>query len=414
MDSKSVHDKERDYIATNWLNMESPSCDMCRVEMTFPNKHCLVRTEFVYSGRLRADLAFWDVTSESLLGVIEVIDTSPPSATVIAVQETLPFAYYRLLSPRTSAKRRIFEEDWGRGQFTYSDATPKWLCSTDCLAAYNLLEGANPFNEWEPPRCYLCDGYFHANHLSQEQFLDWENPYDSLCIHCAASISYDGVTQWRSPGELAGGDPREWIPTDGADVSTKFLAYCDAAFWSMVWAQRVEKLGTADTYYGERNPQAEDATVTRLSLVHAAFDSDQWEVGAKLLSPIGAPSWADYPGETERMLAFRPENCMGVAVSWERLKAHRIEGLPHELSRRIPYQDRTIPDPKRYLDYLKQQRQEKEEQLRQEEAARQGLIEEERERRQIRFEQENSRWGELQRRYDEAIRRQGGNPISHK
>lgn len=328
----SRHDQERDYIAANWRSLSLFTCAVCQTERGFPN-HCIVRTEAVYGGGLRADIAFFD-TNRSLLGTIEIIDTHPPSIQSIATQEKLPFAYYRLLNPRTSAKRRKFDEKHERGKFTYS-GEPKWLCSPDCLAFFDLLEGANPFNEWEAPRCCECNGYFHSNHLSSTVFNDWSyDPHWDYCIHCAAVVS-DGTTQWREPGELAGGDPREWIPGKNADAASLLLAYCDAAFWSMVWEQRVQRLDE-DSPYIERNAHAENATASRLSLVNAAFSDGQWAKGAALLSPVGAPNWAAYPDEKERLLAWRPENCKGAAAAWARLKKYRLEQLPLELTRIIP------------------------------------------------------------------------------
>ena len=66
--------------------------------------------------------------------------------------------------------------------------------------------------------------------------------------------------------------------------------------------------------------------------MNAAFDEGEWRAGANLLLPIGAPAWAAYPGEPERMLAFRPDNCRGTAAAWKRLLAHRLEQLPDELT----------------------------------------------------------------------------------
>ena len=298
------------------------------------------------------------------------------------MQEKLSFSYYRLLGPRTSAKRRRMVDELDRGTFTYpkdDKGEPKWLCSRECLTFFNLFEGADLINIWEAPRCDTCNGYFHANRLSGAVFLDWNNPYYPFCIHCAASVS-DGTTQWRSPGELAGGAPREWIPSKDSDSVSLLLAYCDAAFWAMVWEQRVEKLDKTEQYTDERNTQAENANAARLPLINTAFAAGQWEKGAALLSPIGAPGWAAYPGETERLLAWRPDNCRGTAVAWERLKAHRLEQLPLELSRIIPRERlpvylycRTHGD---YLDYgngdgcpdCSEQLRQEEEKLRQAEA----------------------------------------------
>ena len=44
-----------------------------------------------------------------------------------------------------------------------------------------------------------------------------------------------------------------------------------------------------------------------------------------------APGWASYEDEPARMLAFRPENCKGVARAWGRLLEYRRGALPEEL-----------------------------------------------------------------------------------
>ena len=131
---------------------------------------------------------------------------------------------------------------------------------------------------------------------------------------------------------MAGGDPREWTPDDDADPVVLFMAYCDAAFWAMVWSQRVAKLEDPGTYDGNRNEPAEDATAMRLMEVANAFDSGEWGRGADLLSPVGAPGWAAYPGEPQRLLAFRPANCIGTAEEWRRLATYRLGQLPEELA----------------------------------------------------------------------------------
>ena len=85
-------------------------------------------------------------------------------------------------------------------------------------------------------------------------------------------------------------------------------------------------------YDGSRNPAAEDATARRLVMVGAAFDRGDWNEGADYLSPIGAPGWAAYPGEPDRLLAFRPDNCIGTAQAWKRLLSHRLDQLPEEIA----------------------------------------------------------------------------------
>jgi hypothetical protein len=189
---KTRHNQERDFILANWESIDSATCAVCQSNLSFPQR-CIVRIEAFYHGRLRADLAFFN-SNKRLMGIIEVIDTHPPTPEAFAAQESLPFAYYRLLRYRATPKRQTSKHDIERNKFTYPEEgqkegqnEPKWLCSPECLSLFNSFEGANLFNEWAAPRCNSCNGYFHANHLSQEQFTDWNNPYDPLCIHCAAA-----------------------------------------------------------------------------------------------------------------------------------------------------------------------------------------------------------------------------------
>ncbi|MDE0268024.1 MAG: hypothetical protein OXI96_03180 [Acidimicrobiaceae bacterium] len=134
--------------------------------------------------------------------------------------------------------------------------------------------------------------------------------------------------QWRAPGELAGGDPREWTPSPDSDPADLFLAYHTAAFWSMVWSNRVDSL---DTYDGNQHENAENATAKRLPLVDAALDTGEWGKAMDLLLPVGAPGWAVHEDEPERMLAFRADNCRGTATAWNRLMSQILAVLPCEL-----------------------------------------------------------------------------------
>ena len=224
-------------------------------------------------------------------------------------------------------------------------------------------------SSWEPGKCDWCGTYYHQNPLSRLTFFDWGEPgdYTELCIHCAVAFSPNGLAQWRAPGELAGGDPREWIPFDDKDdPAALYLAFCEAAFWNMVWTQRVAQLSwntcrhcqvvnedpltseyarswwcrSCDAenewtpeppYDGSNHPEAEEATSRRLPLVNSAFDAGDWHQGSMLLLPVAAPGWASYEDEPARMLAFRPENCKGVARAWGRLLEYRRGALPEEL-----------------------------------------------------------------------------------
>ena len=306
---KSPHNMERDRIAEGWRQLSPFICAGCQTKTPFPMASS-VNTEVRYSGRLRADVAALDATGQ-VAGVVEVVCSHPPTREALAAQESLGFAYYRLLP------------------LPWRNEPSVWLCSPECWEFYTKFPYKETSSPWEARRCEGCDGYFHENRISWVEFRDWgDDPNSACCIHCAATR--DG--QWRTPGDLAGGDPREWTPDDDSDPTILFLAYSDAAFWSMVWRNRVAKLDEPDDYYGSRNEAAEDATVRRLPMVNAAFDAGEWDVGANLLLPIGAPGWADYHGEPERLLAFRPDNCRGTSEAWLRLLSYRLDQLPIELS----------------------------------------------------------------------------------
>lgn len=317
------------------MSLGSFICGGCQDEKQFPNGSAVI-TETPYGGGLRADIGVFGFDGK-LSAVVEVIDQHPPTPRALAEQGSLDFAYYRLLNLPSPPKRRSIDQEIAKGRFRYSDVErngddePVWLCSADCLAFFEELRGADRANDWDAPRCDVCRQYLHDNQLSRVEFRDWVyDPYIAYCIHCAARCNA-GVMQWRAPGELAGGDPREWTPDDDADAEALFLAYCDAAFWTKVWLGRVSKLGNPDTYDGDRHEAAENATARRLPMVNDAFDAGEWAKGANLLLPVGAPGWAAYEDEPERLLAFGADNCRGTAAAWERLLSHRLLTLPEEL-----------------------------------------------------------------------------------
>ena len=62
----------------------------------------------------------------------------------------------------------------------------------------------------------------------------------------------------------------------------------------------------------------------------AASRRDGW-TSAQFL-PVGAPGWARYEDEPERLLAFRADNCRGTAAAWQRLLSYRLTTLPKELA----------------------------------------------------------------------------------
>ena len=332
----SRHDRERDQIAADWLNLCPFFCAGCGDEKRFPSEATVV-TETAYGGGLRADIAAVGIDGQ-VIGVVEVIDQHRPSPRALTEQSKLDFAYYRLLNIPQPPKRRNVADGIALGRFRYPDdvqnrtGNPVWLCSPDCLEFFEQLKGADGTNAWDAPRCDVCRQYLHDNPLSRDEFRSWSyDPHTAFCIHCAAHHDPAGM-QWRAPGELAGGDPREWTPGDGADPSIVFLAFCDAAFWSKVWSSRVAKLNEPGSYGDGQHETAENATAERLPLVNAAFEAGDWARGANLLLPVGAPGWAGYEDEPERLLAFRTDNCRGTAAAWRRLLSYRLTTLPEELA----------------------------------------------------------------------------------
>ncbi len=274
---------------------------------------------------------------------MEVIDSHEPSDQVLASQEKLAFAYFRHLPKTSSPKaRRGLYHFWSDESQQDHGNNPKqvkgdcydgaWLCSVECLRWWQQWGGYSRASQWEARKCANCGGYLHENALSNRGFNDWaDDPNTTYCIHCAALVVGAFGAQWRAPGELAGGDPREWTPVEGAGPADLLLAYTEAAFWCMVWEGRVAKLGDADTYDGSNSSQAEEATEKRLRVVTSAFDEGDLRKGANLLLPIGAPSWAAYEDEPQRLLAFREDNCRDVANCWSRLLQYRLGQLPKEL-----------------------------------------------------------------------------------
>ena len=334
--SASRHDRQRDRIAANWLNLPSFVCAGCMEVKGLPRDAAVV-AEASYGGGLRADIALLGIDGK-VMGVVEVIDHHGPSPRALEEQSKLAFAYYRLLNVRKPPKRHNVADEISRGRFRYSNNghnesdDPVWLCSPDCLEFFQQLKRADRTNAWDAPRCDICCQYLHDNPLTPAEFRGWAyDPHTAFCIHCAAHCD-PAEMQWRAPGELAGGDPREWTPGDGADPAILFLAFCDAAFWLKVWSSRVAKLNEPGSYDGGQHETAENATAERLLLVSAAFEAGDWARGANLLLPVGAPGWAQYEDEPERLLAFRPDNCRGTAAAWRRLLSYRLTTLQEGLA----------------------------------------------------------------------------------
>ena len=248
MSTTTPHNIERDRIAREWRSLPPAQCESCQSEILFhKDNDTLIHTEFVHAERFRADVAVIFLR-DGTYGVVEVIYSSPPRDEALAVHEQLPFAYYRYLSHDSPSSRPT-----------------AWLCSPECWRWF-LQHGGSVSSSWQPPQCDSCRGYLHENGVSSLPFNSWAyDPHTTLCIHCAAVCPAD--SQWRTPGEIAFGDPREWTPDGDSDAVIYFLAYFDTAFWAMVWRDREAKLYDPETYDGNKNPAAEDATERRLTIV---------------------------------------------------------------------------------------------------------------------------------------------------
>ena len=350
MSRATRHDKEQDRLARDWSTALVFTCSACHEETPFPVTHHIA-TEVPLHGfyeSLRADTVAYGDEGE-VLGTVEVIDSHEPSEDVLASEASFQFAFFRYLPQQKRAKNHRtrpdrpldygLDYDWPvsmgkppkRSRPSYPDGA--WLCSVECLRWWQEWGAYARVEHWEAPKCDACGIYLYENTLNDKPFRSWAyDPYTTCCIHCAAKFAADCPdVQWREPGELAGGDPREWTPDEDAGPSELFMAWSEAAFWEMVWREREGKLGREDVYDGHRHPAEEDATARRLPLVYAAFDVGEWGKGANLLLPIGSPGWQANPGEPERLLAFRPDNCRGTALAWSRLLGYRLEQLPLEL-----------------------------------------------------------------------------------
>ena len=179
---KSLHDAERDRIAADWSELTPFNCAGCTEERTFP-RAVRIGTEVHYEGRLRVDVAAI-ATSGKVTGVVEVVHSHPPSDQALAAQESLGFAYYRIIPLQEG------------------NETAVWLCSPECWVWYRDLPGGETSTPWEARRCDECDSYFYQNRLSWFEFRDWaDDPHSAYCIHCAAA--YDGG-QCRAPANSPG------------------------------------------------------------------------------------------------------------------------------------------------------------------------------------------------------------------
>lgn len=285
----SAHNELRDGIARRYFDLPPLMCRFCGHESPLPTEGVLDVVTERGGRRFRADVAALNRHGE-IVAVVEVVNTNPPVERVLAAQSELAAAFY-------------VEPDALDGGF-------EGYCSPFCWT--NRRE--RNVSPWSVPACSACRRPYHTLEY-QYELLDWENPYEPVCLECAAGTPGG---QWRSPGELALGDPGDRIPGKYADVLELFLSFSDADFWAMVWTDRTARAGEA------RYPETE--TAARLDQVEAAFDAGEWDRGQRLLQPIGAPAW-DRP-EGRPLFAWGHGNCVRTALAWRRLREHRLCGLP--------------------------------------------------------------------------------------
>ena len=233
-----------DYLV-NELGRKYPlpprTCVYCEMTIAFPEGNAATERSV---DSFRPDISIR--SQGNLIAVIEVIDKHPPDEAKLSAQEKLPDAYYFHVN----------------GHF--------W-CTPWCWKNQD-----NP-RLCPMPVCEACGTLIYTVGFGTHGLVDWESPGGELCLECAARIS-DG--QWRSPGELALGDPEDRLPDSDATPVELFLSFSDADFWAMVWTKRTATLTQA------RTPETE--TAARLDLVEAAFESGDWNSGQRLLQPIGA------------------------------------------------------------------------------------------------------------------------------
>ena len=286
---RPAHNAVRDRIAQEYFRLPLLNCRFCKYETPLPTEGVSqVVTEHEH-GQFRADVAALNRQGK-VVAVVEVVNTNPPSEQVLAAQSELAGAFY-------------IELDALDNGFT-------GYCSPFCWTNRN----EENVSHWSVPTCSACERPYHTLEFTYE-LLDWENPYYPVCIECAARTSGG---QWRSPGELALGDPGDRIPGPDADVLDLFLSFSDSDFWAMVWTNRTLRPGEA------RSP--ETATSVRLDQVDAAFNADDWNEGERLLQPIGAPAWDRPSGPA--LFAWNHDNCVRTVLAWRRLREYRLSCLP--------------------------------------------------------------------------------------
>lgn len=242
---------------------------------------------------LRPDISLWD--SDTLVGVIEVIDTNPPTEEVLEAESEFEFASY------------------------VTTAGECW-CSPDCYRWSK--EGQE--RAVTIPCCEYCEKPFTATAFPEVRFVDWESPIGEICAEC--TVQHLDGSQYKAPGGTMDGHT---VPNGGEDTRGLILALTDAVFWAGVWASRAQK--EAARFSSQQN---EVATATQLDAVERSLDSNEWKRGSRLLSPIGAPNWSADRTDPP-LFAWEPDNCLRTAALWSRVREWRATQLPPSSLRRL-------------------------------------------------------------------------------
>ena len=283
-----AHDEIRDRIADEYFNLSPLKCRFCKHDRLLPVAGVSRVVTEHSRGSFRSDVAALNRCGE-VVAVVEVVNTNPPTKQTLDAQSELESAIYVTLD-------------------ALADGFSGY-CSPFCWTNRKVEN----VSTWSVPTCESCEKHFHALEVSYE-LVDWENPGGTVCIECASKTTGG---QWRSPGELALGEPEDRIPGPDATVLDHFLSFSDADFWATVWAKRTTNPSEPRT--------SEQGTAARLDQVEAAFDEGDWDGGQRLLQPIGAPAWDRAPGRA--LFAWDPDNCIRTARAWNRLRDHRLSRL---------------------------------------------------------------------------------------
>ena len=154
------HNALRDWIVSEWGGTGVPvvSCQVCGHVLHAPPGTSAIAEYTI--GSMRADVGILDAGG-AIVGVVEIIDTSPPSTAKLSAQEQLPAVWY---VERTAA-----------------------YCSPDCYTFAKTHPGDERASDWEPLRCIDCGKLTHDNPTCTTAFAYYEDG-DILCYDCALNV----------------------------------------------------------------------------------------------------------------------------------------------------------------------------------------------------------------------------------